>query len=308
MKSAKSNQPFFPKKKAKKMAMLSKTENTDAKSGGSFNHPSIQKMAEAHGRGGVIVPKTIPIAVITTLHDPKLTSPKHEDPDARMAAAVEPVVHVPQDLHRHVPHRDRLVPPESPMQIRHPDRLHPVHADPHLRIERPPQGRLDHDAVLLHVLPQRRLRAEAFLREHDLLLVHQPRLVQRRTGSAPRPLQGLALLVAQEEKDLLLGDHDHVVAGAGLRATGEGGGPQVPEDVDAFVGDSEGLEALLAPELPGLEVDLAGVVVALCRVLDGDVEGVADLGFGPRHGYGAECVGQFDSVNACHEIVGGVGF
>lgn len=266
-------------------------------------------MAEARGRGGVIVPKTIPIAVMITTVHPKLTSPKHENPNAGMAAAVEPVVHIPQDLHRHVPHGDRLVPPESPVQIGHPDRLHPVHADPHLRIQRPPQSRLDHDAVLLGVLPQRRLRAEAFLGEHDLLLVHQPRLLQRRTGPAPRPLQGLALLVAQEEEDLLLGHHGHVVAGAGLGATGEGGGPQVPEDVDAFVGgDSEGLEALLAPELPGLEVDLAGVVVALLRVFHGDVEGVADLGFGPRHGYGAECVGEFDSVNACHEIVGRIGF
>jgi hypothetical protein len=208
--------------------------------------------------------------------------------EGRMRAwpAENPVVHVPDDLHRRLVDEHGLVSPELPLQVLDVDEHGAVHRDPHLRVPGHGERYLDADLVLLSprgVEP--RARPERAAAEHALPAAHQHGVLQRGPGLGP--LVRVLLAVAEEEDHLLVADQRDVVPRGGLRAGArrELGGAEVPEHVDAAAAAAEvqRLAALLAPERPRLELHLVGDVLAVRRV-DGDGEGLVDEALGPHGG------------------------
>lgn len=226
-----------------------------------------------------------------------------EDGLRRRAAGEDPVVDVPEHLHRRLVDDHRLVAPELPLQAPDVHQHDAVHRDPHLRLPRPGDGAVHDDLVVLSAGGERRAGGEGAPAGDALAARHEHGVVERRAG--PGPLERVLLAVAEEEDDLVAAHQRHVVAGGGLRAARrELGRPEVPDDVEPVAVDVERLGAPLAPERPRLQLHLVaerpvvpGSGAAAAAAVDGDGEGLVDEGPVPHGGHvarGAVDLGAVD--------------
>ena len=259
----------------------------------SFRPPCLKEETE-------VSPFTLDAIPSAVLLDLRRCAGLEDEDRLRAWSGEEPVVHVPDDLHRRLVDEQRLVAPELPLQALDVQQHEAVHRDPHLGILAGARGGervLDDDLVLLAppgVEP--RARREAAAAEHALPAAHQHGVLQRRPGLGP--LVRVLLAVAEEKDDLVVADQRDVVAAGGLRAgppRRELGGAQVPEHVDAVAAAHvHRLAALLAPERPRLQLHLVGdrsVAVAAAAAaaagpgpVDGDGEGLVDEALAPDGG------------------------
>ena len=110
--------------------------------------------------------------------------------------------------------------------------------------------------------------------------------------------------IPDQESDFAAADDGDVVVGDRLCFAVEPGGREVPEDVDGFAVDGKAFGAVLSPEIPWLELDFAGVCVAVsAAAFDGDGEAVEEEILAPCDGDQAALVGQFGAVNRHEDVL-----
>jgi hypothetical protein len=237
----------------------------------SFHPPCLEEEAKV----SPIILDAIPSTVLFYLR----RRTRLEDKDClRTWSGEEPVVNVPDHLHRRLVDEQRLVAPELPLQALDVQQHEAVHRDPHFGIPAGARGgerAVDDDLVLLAPLgDEPRARREAAAAEHALPAAHQHGVLQRRARLGP--FARVLHAVAEQEDDFVVAHQSDVVATGGLRAAArrELGRAQVPEHVDVVAAAHvERLAALLAPERPRLQLHLVGDRHV---AVDGDGEGLVD--------------------------------
>lgn len=135
-----------------------------------------------------------------------------------------------------------------------------VDADPHFGIVGPGSGALDDDVVLFPPFAiESSSSGETFLGEHVFLFEEQNRVQESRSRFGP--LVSFFPAVSEQKHDLFVADESDVEVGTGLGTSGgEFSRSDIPEDLEVVGIDVDGFVAFFAPEMPGFEVDLAGIV------------------------------------------------
>ncbi|KAL6583731.1 hypothetical protein OROMI_003020 [Orobanche minor] len=148
-------------------------------------------------------------------------------------------------------------------------------------------------------------RTKPPLTENVLLPRDQDRVDERGPGSR-LPVR-LVFHITEKQDDFAVAHDGDVVIGAWFGFAVEFREPEVPENVDrplVIIGvDQEPLGSGFFPEIPWLELDLAGVLVLLVGAFDRDGEAVEEQILAPSDGDRTAVTGYFGAVDRNEDVL-----